>query len=130
VSVAASVVPSWLKLRSFTAGLTATRWADDPEQRRADEPRDQLGDQSLSTEEELGVIDVEARETLERAHDSGTGGGLTLRALAHGLQLDDAARQLLLSPAQIAALRSRAIGRYAQSTLGLRARPLRSQAMR
>ena len=43
--------------------------ADDAGQPRAGEPRDQLGDEPLAPEEELGVLDVEGRQALERADD-------------------------------------------------------------
>ena len=47
--------------------LAAPGRADDREQRRAREPRDELVDQPLAPEEELGVGGVERREPLERA---------------------------------------------------------------
>ena len=40
-----------------------------PEQRGAGEPRDELGDEPLAAEEDVGVVDVERGEALERADD-------------------------------------------------------------
>ena len=48
-------------------GLAAARRADDREQRRADEARDQLGHEPLAPEEVLGVVGVERGEALVRA---------------------------------------------------------------
>ena len=67
--------------------LAAPGRPDDARQRRAGEPRDQLGDQPLTAEEDVGVLDVERRQALERAdHDVGPAG---LRAPPPRLQLDD-----------------------------------------
>ena len=64
-------------------GLAAARRSYDPEQRRADRPRDQLGDEPLASEEVPGVGDVEAGEALERAHQ---------RRLVRGEQIGAARR--------------------------------------
>ena len=77
-------------------GLAAARWTHDAEQRRAGEPRHHLGDQALAPEEELGVADVERRQSLERAHPGRVAGLVQLGALAHRLQLEDVARELEL----------------------------------
>ena len=65
------------------------------------EPRDQLGDEPLAAEEEAGVVDVERGQALERAdHD------VVVRARPgrRRLQLDDAAREVVLDRAQRRAL--------------------------
>ena len=49
-------------------GLAAARRAHDAEQRRADEPGDELGDEPLAAEEVRRVGDLERGEALERAH--------------------------------------------------------------
>ena len=49
-------------------GLAAARRSDDAEQRRADQPRDELGDEPLAAEEVRRVGDLEGGEALERAH--------------------------------------------------------------
>ena len=48
--------------------LAAARRADDAEEARADEARDELGDEPLAAEEVVGVDRLEAREALERAY--------------------------------------------------------------
>ena len=86
--------------------LAAARRADDSEEAAADEPGDELRDESLAAEEVLRVDRLEAREPLERADAVGsdTGGGRRagegLRLLACELQVDDAAGELGLDLAE------------------------------
>ena len=88
-------------------GLAAPRRADDREQRRAHQARDELRDELLAPEEVLGVVDVEGGEPLERA-DHGrpvVGRGEQLGALVGGLERRDAARQLGLERPRLLAAR-------------------------
>ena len=73
-------------------GLAAARRSDDAEQRRADRPRDELGDEPLASEEVPGVGDVEAGEALERAHQRRLVRGEQIGALAGRLEVDHAPR--------------------------------------
>ena len=75
-----------------------------PEQRGAGEPRDHLGDEALAAEEDVGVVDLERGEALERAGDGVRAGRRA--ALAGGLQRDDVGGEVVL-----AARRSRRRGR-------------------
>ena len=83
-------------------GLAAARRADDGEQRRADEPRDQLGDEPLAPEEVRGVVGVEGRQPLVRAGDRRL---VVLRreTLADDLELGDAAGEVVLERPRLAA---------------------------
>ena len=83
-------------------GLAAARRADDGEQRRADEPRDQLGDEPLAPEEVRGVVGVEGRQPLVRAGDRRL---IVLRreTLADDLELGDAAGEVGLERPRLAA---------------------------
>ena len=96
---------------SASAGSSPARSTEDlplpdgpttPEQRRADQPRDQLGDQPLAAEEVRRVRDVERRQPLERARAPAPPRRRPRRAPAR-LQLDDAAGQLGLHRAQLGA---------------------------
>ena len=75
--------------------LAAAGRADDAEQRRADEPRDELGDELLAAEEVVGVVDVEGRQALVGAqHRRSVAPALDPGGpLARRLQGDDAARR-------------------------------------
>ena len=108
--------------------LAAARRADDREQRRADEPRDELGDEPLAPEEVLGVGGVEASPgpctgrpsaSVVVAVAAGEAG-----ALARGLELDDAAGQLGLERARLAAAGRRAPGGGVDAPRRLAPRPL------
>ena len=57
-------------------------------------------------------------------------GLVQLGALAHGLQLDDVAREFDLGAPQVAALRGRTVGDRAQSARGPRACPVGGQPVR
>ena len=74
--------------------------ADDREQRRADQPRDELGHEPLAPEEVVRVLGPERREPLERAHDRAVRLDRRRRALARPLQVDDALDDLGLHRAQ------------------------------
>ena len=93
-------------------GLAAAGGADDREQRRADEPRDQVGDELLAPEEVLGVVRVEGREALVWADHGclGVRAGACEQpgALAGRLQVHDVAGQLGLQRAGLAAAGRRA----------------------
>ena len=77
------------------------------EQRRADEPRDELRDEPLAAEEVLGVGDVEGRQALERAHDRASS------SASAGAARSRAAWSSTTSPASSASIErsSRAAGR-------------------
>ena len=90
--------------------LAAARRADDREQRRADEPRDELGDELLAAEEVLGVLGAERREALVGADQRRAGLFLVACALAHGLQVGDGSGQLGLERPRLGAARGRAVG--------------------
>ena len=60
--------------------LAAAGRPDDAEQRRARQPRDHLGDEPLATEEDVGVVDLEAGEALERAASTAAGARLGARS--------------------------------------------------
>ena len=88
--------------------LAAARRADDPEEARADQPRDELGHEPLAAEEVVGVDGLEARQPLERADSlgrhAGRGDGARERprVLARRLQVEHLVRQLGLDLAQVA----------------------------
>jgi hypothetical protein len=105
--------------------LAAARRPDDPGQRRAGQPRDELADEPLAAEEELGVLDVERGQALEGAdHHRLAAGPAEHRTLPAGRQLDDAARQVVLGRAQQRALGRNAARGVAQAADGRRARML------
>ena len=91
--------------------LAAARRPDDAEEAGSDQAGDELGDEPLATEEEVGVNRLEARQTLERAKPlcrharrrrrSRESSGL----LAHQLQVGHLACELGLDLAQVAATR-------------------------
>ena len=104
--------------------LAAPRGPDDPDQRRTHDARDHLGDQPLATEEDVGVVDVERGEAFERTGDDLARGFLPFRTLAHGLELDDVAGEVVLGRPQARSLRCRPLRRRTQAPYRLRARPL------
>src|SRR4051794_38325603 len=76
-------------------GLAAAGWADDAEQRGADEARDELGDEPLAAEEVGRVDDLERGESLVGTDCAGMIGARTVGTPGGGLQLLDAPRQLV-----------------------------------
>ncbi len=60
--------------RAHGGRFAAARRAHDGQQRRAGEPGHHVGDQALAPEEELGVTDVERRQSLVGAHAGGVVG--------------------------------------------------------
>ena len=92
--------------------LAAPGRPDDPEQRGADEPRDELGHEPLAPEEVRRVGDVEGRQPLKRAAHRRVVAAGPRGVLARRLQLDHAAGQLGLderSSARPAAVRPAAV---------------------
>ena len=81
------------------------------EQRRADEPGDELGDEPLAPEEQVRVVDLERREALERARDDAAFVGVDSRRA----QLDDVVGQVGLRRAQAQAFLPGARGGGAQA---------------
>ena len=108
--------------------LAAARRPDDAEQRRADEPGDELGDEPLAAEEVRRVGDLERREPLERAHDRRAVVARQRGALARRLQLDDVAGQLGLHRAQLGAAGRGPPGDRAHPARRLAPRPLAGDA--
>ena len=90
--------------------LAAARRPDDAQQRGAGEPRDHLGDEALAAEEDVGVVDFERGEALERAGDDLVGGGRLGGALAGRLQRDDAGGEVVLGGLEARALAGGAVG--------------------
>ncbi len=75
-------------------GLAAAGRPDDPQERGARHPRDQLGHEPLAPEEEACVAGLERGQPLVRADSRLTGRErVQLGALPGGLQLDDARRR-------------------------------------
>ena len=106
--------------------LTAARGTHDPCQRRAGKARDQLGDKALAAREERGVLHVEVRQALVRAHDDVPGRGRhQQRPLVRRLQLDHVRRQVILGLPQDGPLARDAARRGAQPAHGQRAGPRR-----
>jgi hypothetical protein len=106
-------------------GLAAARWPDHAQQRSADEPGDDLGDEPLAPEEVFGVVDVVRGEALVRADGrplvlGGQHGG----AIARRLEVADAHRQLGVPRAGLAAARRRSARRRIHSPGGFAAGPL------
>ena len=83
--------------------LAAAGRPDDAEQRGADEPRDELRDEPLAAEEVRRVRLLERRQALERADDPVAVLAAGLGPLVGGLELDDAARELVLEGPQLGA---------------------------
>ena len=113
--------------RAQRGGLAAARRPDDPQQRRAGEPRCHLGDEALAAEEELRVADVEGGQALERAPRDRLTALLSRGSLAHRLDLGDGGRQLSLGAPQVAPLDRGTIGHRPQSPGRLGARPFRGE---
>ena len=102
-------------------GLAAAGRADDAEQRRADELRDEVGDEPLAPAEVVGVGRLERCEALERAdHQAAAAGG----AACAPAQQRDTARQLVLHRAEPRASGSGLSDERADAPLRLVARPL------
>ena len=110
--------------------LAAARRDRPREQRRTDEPRDQLGHELLAPEEVLGVVAVERRQALVRADHRRLGVLVAADeppgALARRLQVDDVAGQLGLQRPGLAATGRRAARRRVDAARRLSAVPTRS----
>ena len=104
-------------------GLAAAGGPDDAQQRRARDPRDHVGDEPLAAEEDVCVVDAEARQALERAGGDGVRGP-GLGALARHLQLDDGRGEIVLRRAHPRTLARGTVGGRAEPENGLVARPL------
>ena len=104
-------------------GLAAAGGPDDAQQRAARDARDHLGDEALAAEENVGVVDVEAGEALERA---GPCVLWRLGTLVSRLELDDARGQVVLGRPQPRAVAGRPVRGGAEAPPGLLVRPAAS----
>ena len=103
--------------------LAAPGRPDDPEQRGADEPRDELGHEPLAPEEVRRVRDVERRQPPERAAHRRVVLAGPLGILASRLQLDHATGQLGLDGAQLGTACGGPTGSVVDATRRLAPRP-------
>jgi hypothetical protein len=109
-----AVVERWQQTGLERRRLAAARRPDDAEQRCAREPRDHLGDEALAAEEDVGVLDLERGEALERADDGIAGRRRLGGALTRRLQRDDAGGEVVLGRLEARAVTGRAVGAGAE----------------
>ena len=106
--------------------LAASGGPYNAEQRRSDEPGDELGDESVATEEHVCVVHLEAREALERAQhviQLVASRRVQARPLLHPLEVDDVALESEGRRQQVAVAHRGAIRRLGEPAAGLAACP-------
>jgi hypothetical protein len=115
-------------------GLAAARRADGGEQRRADKPRHQLGDEALAPEVVARVVRVEARQALERTDVDGRLALAGLRGVEAGQLLEElhvghVGLELRFRVAEHATARGGPVRRVGEPPAGVGTGPLADEPM-